>query len=79
MRYCRRPPCALNTQLAAAAGARAGAAVLGGQHGREVELVVAVLLQTHTVISDTSSASKSSIRRFVITEKAPTRGYAKQA
>ena len=54
MRCCRRPPCALNTQLAAAAGARAGAAVLGGQHGREVELVVAVLLQTHAVISDTS-------------------------
>ena len=28
--------------------------MLGGQHGREVELVVAVLLQTHAVISDTS-------------------------
>ena len=54
MRCCRRPPCALNTQLASAAWARAGAAVLGGQHGREVELVVAVLLQTHAVISDTS-------------------------
>ena len=44
----------LDTQLAAAARARAGAAVLGGEHGREVELVVAVLLQTHAVTSDTS-------------------------
>ena len=45
------PP--LDTQLAPAARARAGAAVLGGEHGREVELVVTVLLQTHIVTSDT--------------------------
>ena len=43
----------LDTQLAAAARARAGAAVLGGEHGREVELVVTVLLKTHIVTSDT--------------------------
>ena len=51
----------------------------GAQAARQANLKVGMMMGKRENNGVKFSASKSSIQRFVITEKAPTRHYAKQA